>query len=151
MRELCQYFVCLLSVLLYCVVCLQIQPHYAKIGMHRAARFVWFAGCTSVLRSGRMCYLHTIALCAKALISLMARGARFLKVTPCICTRIIHQHFALFPSKFEHSSIANRDRRHCREGNVLSCGGGWCIRGRPRRKWPSGPACRSSWWQTTFL
>lgn len=35
---------------------------------------------------------HTIAWCAKALISLMARGALFLKVTPCSCSKPLRQH-----------------------------------------------------------
>lgn len=45
--------------------------------------------------------MHTIDLNAKALISLMARGARFLKVTPCICSQhsisiyLPHQCFSL--------------------------------------------------------
>lgn len=46
----------------------------------------WFRGTLCLVR-GEDANLHTIDLCAKALISLMARGARFLKVTPCICSR----------------------------------------------------------------
>lgn len=37
--------------------------------------------------------MRTMALCANALISLMARGARFLKVTPCSCSHVRQHSF----------------------------------------------------------
>lgn len=33
--------------------------------------------------------------------------------------------------------------------DILSCGGGWCTRGRQRQRWPNGRSCQ--WVSTTFL
>lgn len=82
---------------------------------------------------------RTMDLVANALISLMALGARFLNVTPCICTQISS-------CISSHIYIPRID--------VLSCGDGWCTRAQRHQRWQIGFACpqasfRRLW--TTFL
>lgn len=88
---------------------------------------------------------HTMAWCANALISLMARGALFLKVTPCSCSRTTQSA----PSSENKSMATQLGPCFVRRawGNVPACACGWCTRGRPRPGWRTGQT--SAW--TTFL
>lgn len=52
--------------------------------------------------------MRTMALCANALISLMARGARFLKVTPCSCSNVRQCSFHVPLSKTIAQNFLNR-------------------------------------------
>lgn len=111
-----------------------------------------------VIGIGNEGQLRTIALNAKALISLMALGALFLKVTPCSCsTQCLSalpsplQLFFNAPSTFLHRSFFLSLRLGGGAADVPSCACGWCTRERPRRRWRSGQPCRSSWWRSTFL
>lgn len=85
--------------------------------------------------------IRTIARVANFLISLIALGARSLKVAPCsccggYCQRYLDENTPMAqpkPPQNENRPAAGPDSG-AEVIDVLSCGGGWCTRGRQHRR-----------------
>jgi hypothetical protein len=97
-----------------------------------------------------------MAFWEKARISLMARGARFLKAMPCTCAANTRQSSA--QCQDGGCIIGHVWTSQNRHGRVLAfrglmdvrvCGGGWCIRATRRRRWRCG-FCRRPLWLSSW-